>query len=157
MVLNFDLFGLPVRERRGDAGRPSHEPTDEIRNKIMVLFALGWTMESVAQSVGLSVPTFRKYYFSEIRMQQVALLRVKGRHIDRLWQKAEGGDVGAMKEIGKMLDRVELAALSERVSTRKEEEPARAPKLGKKEQQKIAAGEVAGKFAPPKAPGRQLN
>jgi hypothetical protein len=155
--LNFDLFGLPVKERRGDAGRPSHEPTDEIRNKIIVLFALGWTKESVASAIGLSLPTFRKHYFSEIKMQDVALLRVKGRQIERLWTKAEGGDVGAMKEIGKMLDRVELAALSERVSTRKEEEAPRAPKLGKKEQQKVAARAITGKFSPPSGPSRRVN
>jgi hypothetical protein len=149
---NFDLFGLPVREARGEAGRPSHVPTDEIRNKVMVLFALGWTKDAVAEAIGLSMPTFRKYYFSEIKMQDIALLRVKSRHIDRLWRKAESGDVGAMKEIGKMLDRVELVALSERVNDRREAEPVRAPKLGKKEQQKVAAGEVSGKFAPPQAP-----
>jgi hypothetical protein len=148
----FDLFGLPVREKRGDAGRPSHEPTEQIRNKIMILFAFGWTKERVADSVGLSLPTFRKYYFSEIKMQDVALLRVKGRHIELLWAKAESGDVGAMKEIGKMLDRVELAALSEQVIHRDSVERSKAPKLGKKEQQKIAASAVTGKFATPNGP-----
>lgn len=151
MLLNFDLFGAPVREGRG---RPEHVPTDEIRNKIMLLFALGWTKEAVADAIQLSMPTFRKYYFSEIKLQEIALLRVKGRHVERLWAKAESGDTSAMKEIGKMLDRVELAALSERVKDRsgiKEDAP-RAPKIGKKEQQKVAAGEVTGKFAPPKAP-----
>lgn len=152
MLMNFDLFGLPLRERRGDAGRPSHEPTDEIRNKIMVLFALGWTKEAVAESIGLSMPTFRKYYFSEIKLQDIALLRVKGRHVERLWAKAESGDVGAMKEIGKMLDRVALAKLSEQVIDRGSIEKPRSAKLGKKEQMKIAAGEVSGKYSPPQAP-----
>lgn len=152
MSLEFDLFGLAVRERRGDAGRPSHEPTDEIRNKIMLLFALGWIKETVAEAIGLSMPTFRKYYFSEIKLQDIALLRVKGRHVERLWSKAETGDVGAMKEIGKMLDRIELTDLAEQVRASGFDDRPKHAKLGKKEQQRVAASEVKGLYAPRSGP-----
>lgn len=134
MAQNFDLFGVPVRERRDMAGRPSHEPTDEKRNKVMLLFALGWKKEMVAAALQLSMPTFRKHYFPEIKFAADALLRVKARHIERVWVKAESGDMGALKEIGRMIDRVEASRYAQ------DDEPApRARWVGKKEIAKIAA------------------
>jgi len=136
MAQNFDLFGVPVRERRDAAGRPSHEPTAENRNKIMLLFALGWTKDRIAAALQLSMPTFRKYYFSEIKQAGDALLRVKARHIERVWIKAETGDMGAIKEVGRMIDRVE----SSRFADDDDEQPVRAARLGKKEAAQVAAG-----------------
>lgn len=136
MAQNFDLFGEPVRERRDMAGRPSHEPTDEKRNKIMLLFALGWTKDRIAAALQLSMPTFRKYYFSEIKQAGDALLRVKARHIERVWSKAETGDMGAIKEVGRMIDRVEASHYAHDEN----EPPLRVPRLGKKEAAKVAAG-----------------
>jgi hypothetical protein len=154
MVENFDLFGVPVRERRDMAGRPSHEPTDENRNKIMLLFALGWTKDRVAAALKLSMPTFRKYYFSEIKHADDALLRVKARHIEVLWTQAQAGNVGAIKEFGRYLDRVDLDLLADNVSNRGSHEEAQQRPLGKKDQRIEDAAAVTGKYAPPAGPTR---
>ncbi len=137
MVQNFDLFGVPVRERRDVAGRPSHEPTDANRNKIMLLFALGWKAKMVAAAMMLSMPTFRKHYFSEIKQASDALLRVKARHIERVWTKAETGDMGAIKEVGRMIDRFEASHFAQDDD---DYQPLRPARLGKKEAAKVAAG-----------------
>lgn len=133
MAQNFDLFGAPIRESKQNAGRPSHEPTDENRNKIMLLFALGWKKESIAAALQLSMPTFRKYYFPEIKHAADALLRVEARHIERIWLKAEAGDMGAAKVIDRMIDRVKASQYGD------PEPKERAPRYGKKEAAQIAA------------------
>jgi hypothetical protein len=133
MAQNFDLFGAPVRDPKQSAGRPAHEPTDENRNKIMLLFALGWKKESIAAALKLSMPTFRKHYFSEIKHAADALLRVEARHIERLWLKAEAGDMGAAKAIDRMIDRVKASQYAD------PEPKERVPRYGKKEAAQIAA------------------
>lgn len=154
MSQNFDLFGAPIRESRSQAGRPSHEPTDENRNKIMLLFALGWTKDRVAAALKLSMPTFRKHYFSEIKNADDALLRVKARHVEVLWNQAQAGNVGAIKEFGRYLDRVDMDLLADNVSNRGSNEESTAARLGKKEQRIEDAAAVTGLYAPPAGPQR---
>ncbi len=154
MAQNFDLFGVPVRERRNAAGRRSHEPTDENRNKIMLLFALGWTKDRIAAALKLSMPTFRKYYFSEIKQAGDALLRVKARHVEVLFAQAQSGNVGALREFGRMLDRVDMDLLSDNVSNRVAVDETPSPRLGKKDQRLEDAAGVTGMYAPPAGPAR---
>ena len=150
----FDLFGERVRERRGQAGRPSHEPTRENRNKIMLLFALGWTKDRIAAALQLSMPTFRKHYFSEIKNADDALLRVKARHVEVLFAQAQSGNVGALKEFARYLDRVDMDLLSDTVSNRRSNDEVPAPRLGKKEQRIEDAARIKGMYAPPAGPQR---
>ncbi len=155
MAQNFDLFGDVVRERRGVPGRPSHEPTSQNRNKIILLFALGWTKDRIAAALQLSMPTFRKHYFSEIKHADDALLRVKARHVEVLFAQAQSGNVGALKEFGRILDRVDMDLLSDTVSNRGAvDEPPSTQRLGKKDQRLEDAAGVTGMYAPPAAPQR---
>lgn len=141
MLEDFDLFGEPVRERRGEPGRPSHVPTDENRNKIMLLFACGWKKEAVAAALKLSMPTFRKHYFSEIKMADVALLRGRARQIERLNRQAEQGNVAAEKMLAQFFDRAEARAFD-----LQDDEPApkqlRTGPMGKKEAALLEAQEA---------------
>lgn len=143
-----DLFGNPVPRSRGKAGRPEKGWTQEKSNKINLLFATGREPKDAAKAVGLSMPTFRKHYFSELEEWRVARLKFEAVMLERLYAEGTKGNVAAIKELFKQMERGALARLSDQVANRKSAQP---PK-GKKEQQKDAADSYRGKFAPPSGP-----
>lgn len=155
MAANFDLFGDLIPEARERAGRPAHVWTIENSNKINLLFATGHDLKDAAKAIGVTVPTLRKHYFFEVEQWRVARLRLTAKQLLRLNSEAEGGNVAAIKELFKRMDKAALSDLAARVADRGKEKPK--AKLGKKEMQREAAGKVGGKFAPPKPPGFALN
>lgn len=53
----------------GDAGQPTgppHEPTDTIRTKVSILAEAGVTHRAIANDVGISLNTLRKFYMHEL-------------------------------------------------------------------------------------------
>lgn len=141
MAENLDLLGWPIPEAR-DAGRPEHVPTEENRNKIMMLLVFKKTNAEIAKAVGLSVPTLRKHYLQELSQRRIARLQLDATRWAALYAKVVAGDVSANKELGKVLeshDRAELAAnFGADTHQRRGQEP-RQPKRGKKEQAQIEA------------------
>jgi len=148
---NLDLLGWPIVEPRTRAGRPEHVPTQENRNKIMMMLVFGCTDEQIAQSIGISRPTLRKHYLSELRQRMVARLQLDATRRAALYSKVLAGDVSAIKELDRQLSKLDLAAMSEAAGQRPEPKPA---PLGKKEAKRIAAAEVEGIFAPRPGPKR---
>lgn len=138
MTLNFDLLGDPIPENWGRRGRPQHIPTQENRSKIRLLLGFGWTVERIARALRVSKPTLRKHYFAELRHADEARDALKGAHLMMLYREADKGNVGAIKELGRMIERDELDQISRR---RRAEEP-KEEKLGKK-----AAAEAAARSA----------
>jgi hypothetical protein len=57
-----DLFGQPLRGLGCKPGRPPHVATPENRTKVDELLSAGWSKTRIAGLLGLSRPTFRKYY-----------------------------------------------------------------------------------------------
>lgn len=47
-------------------GRPPHEPTDETRRQVQMMTAFGNTQEEIAQIIGVTQPTLRVHYRTEI-------------------------------------------------------------------------------------------
>lgn len=105
MAENFDLFGDPVPDGRGGRGRPQHVPTKENRNRVNMLLALGWAGERIAAALRITLPTLRRHYFSELKYREVARDRLEMRRAEQLWKAAEGGNVGAMREFARFLER----------------------------------------------------
>ena len=66
MVIDFDLFGRAIEPRLVRMGRPRHVPTDEIRRKIRRLHIAGKRQPEIAALIGVSLPTLRLNYFSEL-------------------------------------------------------------------------------------------
>lgn len=147
-----DLFGGPLQLPRERAGRPPHERTRETSNRVLLLFARGASPKEAATALGITVPTLRKHYFSEVERREAAGLMMEGTQLARLNAAAEAGNVAAEKELLKALERGRVRSLSDSLASRAEPKAPRAPKLGKKEERKLAAEQVAGKFAPPPAP-----
>lgn len=151
MSENLDLLGDPIPENWGKRGRPPHNPTAENRMKVRLLLAIGWKEKAIAGALRITQATLRKYYFVELRAQDEARAALEGWRMLRLYQAGEDGNVGALKEIGKILERSDIAALDRAMRERQAEKPRSQPK-GKKELVQEAAGKVGGKFAPPPAP-----
>lgn len=154
MAENLDLLGWPIPEPR-DAGRPEHVATEENRNKIMMLLVFGRTNAEIAKAIGVSQPTLRKHYLQQLQQRKVARLQLDATRFAAIYGKVLAGDVGASKELGKMLaehDRKEMAA-----AFGQEPKKGKEPKPGKKEQAtqdaKDAAADDAGDWGSDLIPG----
>jgi hypothetical protein len=101
----FDLFGNPWIDAPKKRGRPLHEVTVRTRNRVSMLLALGWSTIRIATALGVTLPTLHKHYFYELRQQAVARDRLELRRLELAWELAEGGNVGALKEFGKLMER----------------------------------------------------
>jgi hypothetical protein len=144
-----DLFGDLVIFSRDGPGRPEHKWSRENSNKVLLAFARGLSVKQAATAIGVSAPTLRKVYFSEVAKRQEAALRMEMTQLARLNDLAAGGNVTAEKELLKQLGQLRL---HDRAKALAPEPTARATSRGKKEEQKERAAGVGGKFAPPDAP-----
>ncbi|MGJ5000560.1 hypothetical protein ACQR10_04500 [Bradyrhizobium sp. HKCCYLRH2060] len=131
----FDLFGDPVPANWGERGRPGHIPTQQNRNRVSMLVALGWGNGRIAAALFITVPTLRKHYFSELHYRAVARDRLTTGLFMKLWEQVQEGNVGAIKEFRAMLDRNDLMLYGHAAqpSSGKPAKQAKQPKLGKKE------------------------
>lgn len=125
-----------------NSGRPEFAPTDEDREKVRVLKAGGMSNEAIAEVIGISEPTLRKHFSSELDR---ATAKVRAELLMARYRSAMGGNVSAQN---KMIEQVSANAAQEKRAPKE----AKPPKLGKKEEQKIAAQNIGGKFAPPSPP-----
>lgn len=134
-----DLFGDPVPLNRGRKGRPEHVPTAENRTFVTVMLAVGEKPEAIAAAVvpgGISMPTLRKHYFSELAGRKSARLRVKGKLLAKWIEQAMDGNVGAGKLIAAELARADMGPAPDQA---KAVTVPREPALGKKEQEQREA------------------
>ncbi|KFB10346.1 hypothetical protein [Nitratireductor basaltis] len=128
--------------KRTGRGRPEFEPSDEQREKVRVLRASGMSQEEIAEALDISVPTLRKHFSFELK---IGSAKVTADVLMARYRSAMGGNVSAQN---KMLEQLGAATAEQKVKQRE----TKAPKLGKKEEQQIAAQNVGGKFAPPTPP-----
>ncbi len=140
----FDLFGDPIPEGFSGRGRPPHQPTQEKRWKVMLLLALEKTEDEVAAAIGITAKTLRKHYSRELRVRDEARLRLDAAILAKLASEAAGGNVGAMKELNRLLEKHDHARLSKSVMGRGAK-PKELP-VGKKEAARQAATEMEGRF-----------
>lgn len=123
----FDLLGDPIPAGFGKRGRPPHIPTQQNRNKIILLLAQGWVNARIASALGITEPTLRKHYFRELRLRDAARDRVEAIGLLTLWDQARSGNTAAMKEFFRRHDSALEPLFRKRVDEGQE-------KIGKKEQ-----------------------
>lgn len=134
MTENFDLFGNPFVEKPTKRGRPKHEVTKKTRNRVSMLVALGWANPRISAVLGISLPTLHRYYFYEIRQREDARDKLEARRLELAWDLAEKGNVGALKEFGKLVERNDRMEIEREIGKEQPDgstEPA--VKQGKKE------------------------
>lgn len=141
MEPNFDLFGHPVRDGRGMRGRPAYEPTEKDRNKIKLLLALGWANQRIANGVGISPATLKRYFRAELKVRDAMRDRLDARRFEIAMEQANAGNVTALKELGNMIERNDRMEI-ERSMGKTRDDDRSTDKVGKKivdEQRAMAA------------------
>lgn len=140
---DFDLLGDPIPEGHGGRGRPAHVRTERNRSKVILLLAQGWAPPRIARALGITPPTLKKHYFRELAVREEALDRLKAGHLALLWDQAKAGNVAALKEIGKAIDRIDAASFGALANEDRDEEDEPEDMLtvplGKKEKANAAA------------------
>jgi len=132
----FDLFGDPVPENRGKRGRPQHLPTQENRNKVNMLLAMGRSNERIANALNVTVPTLRKHYFSELKFRDSARDRLDATVAMTFWGQFQAGNTGAGREFMRLLDRNDMAFGQRSTAARAPAAAEQPEKLGKKDRAK---------------------
>ncbi|WP_230769521.1 hypothetical protein [Sphingomonas sp. Leaf4] len=145
------LGGRPFAPREG-RGRPEHQATIAKLNKVLMAFVAGYTLKQAADSIGVSVPTLRKHYFSAVDVRDKAALIFEVERLVRLNEKAAAGNVSAEKELGRLLERAKIAQVSDQVSG--SVRPPKPLKQGKKAALQQAADEMVGLYDTPPQPGQ---
>lgn len=96
-----------------------------------MLLACGKSNPVIAAILGITLPTLHKYYFYELRQREIARERLDLRRMELAWDLAEGGNVGALKEFGKMLERNDRMEAEAAMAAQPADKPA-AERVGKK-------------------------
>ncbi len=106
-----------------------------------MLVALGWANPRIAAALGVTLPTLHKYYFYELKQRDVARDRLELRRLELAWELAEGGNVGAFKEFGKLLERNDRMQVERELGAepKREEKAPASDRLGKKQMDEIRA------------------
>lgn len=134
MTENFDLFGHPIPDWKGKRGRPPYEPTEKDRNKIKLLLALGWSIERMANGVGISPATLKRYFRAELQVRSAMRDRLEARRFEIAMEQANAGNVAALKELGKMIEANDRMEIERHLGStpKQEDRPEPKERLGKK-------------------------
>ncbi|TPJ76203.1 AraC family transcriptional regulator [Mesorhizobium sp. B2-2-4] len=132
MEPNFDLFGHPVREGFGNRGRPPYEPTERDRNKIKLLLALGWSSQRIANGVGISLATMKRYFRAELKVRDAMRDRLDARRFEIALEQANAGNVTALRELGAMIDRNDRMTIEDGMGKGRDDDKPKSEKVGKK-------------------------
>jgi hypothetical protein len=136
--LERDLFGDLCTLPSGRRGRPAHRWSQSAADKVMLGLAMRYSDREIAAGLGISVPTLRKYYFSELKRRDMQRMRFELWRAETLAAKANEGDTGAMKELAKVIEKRDRHLLSEKLKAEGGDQPAE----GKKEARKRAAADA---------------
>jgi len=142
-----DLFGNPLRPGRGQRGRPPYDATEKDRNKIKLLLALGWANTRIANAVDLSLATLKRYFRAELAVRDEMRDRLLGWQFEKAVELAEAGNVAALKEVGKILERNDMMGATSRLDKAQKKGKPKAETLGKKamaDEEAKAAGQESG-------------
>lgn len=160
MAEQVDLFGDPVPANHGGRGRPAHIPTRANRDKVLLGLALGWSGERIARGLGITLPTLRAHYAAQLKTRDLARDRMDLRIVEKLFEGVNSGNVGAIKELRKVIERNDMMAAADvaRFQPRADPEEPKPKELGKKAQRQANADAQTseGVFAVPPPPRRHM-
>ena len=140
MEPNFDLFGHPVREGFGARERPPFEPTEKDRNKVKLLLALGWANPRVANAIGVSPATLKRYFRAELKARDAMRDRLDARRVEIAMEQANAGNITALRELGALIDRSDRMEIERKLgANRSEPAPDRPGKKAIDEKRALAA------------------
>ena len=100
--------------------------------------AMEYSDSEIAAGLHISVPTLRKYYFSELKAREMQRTRFDLWRSHQLAKLANDGNVTAIKELGKVVDKRDRQLAEERIRAAQDTAP-----LPKKVARRQAAQEAA--------------
>ncbi|WP_245191029.1 hypothetical protein [Jannaschia formosa] len=131
-----DLFGDVTTLPSGRRGRPSHRWSQSASDRVVLGLAMGYKPAEIAAGLGISLPTLRKYYFSELKRADMQRMRFELWRMEVLAREGNKGNVGALKE----LEKIKASRDRHLAEQRLKDEEADTPEiLGKKEQARLDA------------------
>lgn len=100
----------------------------------------------------MSLPTFRQNFFQELEERDQMRDRLDATRLAMAWEQAQKGNVGAMRQLDRLIEANDRMAASARMTTGQgaaapePDEDRKTPKtaLGKKEAQRLAAQDAGG-------------
>lgn len=135
-----DLFGNPVRERHGQRGRPPLQLGAEERDRVEAALARGWSGQRIANAVGISLASLKRYFRAELKERDIMRDRLELAANARLIRAAiEDGNMTAMKQLREMMDRDALAGKKRQIDEQQREAQQAGIGMGKKEAAQRAA------------------
>lgn len=135
----------PRRPSEPRGGRKPYVPNELHRRDVIGMLGAGAKIEAVAELLGVTVPTLRKHYATEV---EKATSIAKAKVLGKLYTSAMGGNVAAQRQYYDIACKAELAALTEGFSAKRADQPSAVsqtaarpadPALGKKDQAKADA------------------
>lgn len=132
MEPNFDLFGHRVREGFGGRGRPPYEASEKDRNKVKLLLALGWSIPRIANGLGVSSATLKRYFRAELKERDAMRDRLDARRFEIALEQAIAGNITALRELGAMIDRNDRMEIERQMGSKAAEDGQPSEKVGKK-------------------------
>lgn len=128
----FDLFGYPTRARQGMRGRPSYLPTDEDRNKIKLLLAQGKSIQIMANAIGVSSATVKRYFRAELKVRDAMRDRMEAAFDMKLWEGVQAGNAASMRLWMLRMERNDRMGAEAAMAAQPADKPAADARLGKK-------------------------
>lgn len=108
-----------------------YEASDKDRNKVKLLLALGWSPTRIANGIGVSLATLKRYFRAELKSRDAMRDRLDARRFEIAMEQANAGNVSALKELAAMIDRNDRMEIERSMGEKKPEAPA-GPRPGKK-------------------------
>ena len=147
-----DLFGNEVYLTKKTKGRPPFERTQENANKVSMLLAMGWSNSRIASVIldprtgkPISEPTLKRYFRAELKIREYQRDMLISKQLMVAAEKAFEGNVGAMRQLEKLVEKNDMMIASARLKNApKEEEEIPEEKLGKKERARRDAAKAVG-------------
>ncbi len=142
MTENFDLFGRPVREGFGRRGRPPFEPTEKDRNRVKLLLALGWSIDRIGNSLGVSGKTVQRYFSPELKSRDAMRDQLDARRVEIAMEQANAGNITALRELGSLIERNDRMEVERTMADKPKADAVAAGKPGKKVIDEMRAAEA---------------
>jgi hypothetical protein len=129
-----DLFGGLRQLPSGGRGRPSHCWSQENENRVIMGLVMGLSDQKIAHGLKISLYQLRRYYSSALASREMERTRFELWRAEKLANLANEGNVGAMKELSKIIEKRDRHLAEERLRLSPQPE-----KLGKKQIDKVKA------------------
>jgi hypothetical protein len=124
---------------KGMAGRPPYVPKKSDHEKVRLLRAMGIPINSIWKMLGISQHTFDMHFREDLHMGRDV---IKAESYAFLLASAKKGNVTAIREMNRIMEKADIAESAERFlgeTDGEEEVKPKEPKLGKKAAALIAA------------------